>query len=483
MTPQEAEAAIRIRAAAHKARLNSKVETLDEFMIRAFPSVDGQPTVKPTHLQPLLDAYSRVAAGERVKILMTLPPGSGKTLTTLMGHLWLMVRHRKQVMFCSYNNDIATEKSADARDMVKLAGGELRQDRFKANHWHLTNGSSFRAVGIGGTATGGRGDLIDVDDPIKGPEDARSAAHKRRVWDWLWTVLSTRDRAGTSFIVKHTRWAEDDPIGRILAMEQALPTEKRTWEYIHLPALGENDESNIPWYPSEHFRAKRDEYYRAGLASRWHALYQGAPRPPEGTHFKGCRWYNKLPDGPLEWGAGADFAYSASNQSDWNVVAILARDPATQLVYVVHVERWRGGAETHRPKVAEVQSRWPQAFPALFLGSGIEKGAGALIPGIEWRQAATDKVARSMGLSAAWNVHYDDEGEEVGGGRILIPTPEAGPTFDVKAFTDELHSFPGGAHDDQVDAAAGAFIRLGELSPFTRVPRRLGRANNVFVGL
>ncbi|OUJ08373.1 phage terminase large subunit, partial [Acetobacter sp. DsW_059] len=54
----------------------------------------------------------------------------------------------------------------------------------------------------------------------------------------------------------------------------------------------------------------------------------------------------------------------------------------------------------------------------------------------------------------------------------------AGNVFLVKApwnrtFIDELTSFPAGAHDDQVDAAAGAFDRLVNENNWTSIYERL----------
>lgn len=439
-------------------------ETLRDFIPRVSPTIEGATTQAPVHLKPLLDAFARVSRGEVVKILVTLPPGSGKTETTLHSLAWLMGQRTRPVIYGSYNQEMANEKSLRARDIAVAAGLKLRADAFNVKRWHLENGSTFRAVGVGG-GTGGRADLLVIDDPIKGADEARSPTMKARVWSWLWAVLRTRAREWTSTVIIHTRWAEDDPIGRIQQMQEKLPEDERGWETFHLPALDDNDESMIPWYSSKFFRELRAELKAAGQESVWWSLYQGAPRPPEGTTFRGCRTYAELPSEQLEWGAGIDLAYSDSSTADFNAIAVMARHVASDIYYVVHIEHWRGTSETHQPGIDRVRALFPQAFrkKALFRGSGPEKGAEGHLKYMQWKAATADKAARAQPMSAAWNIHEGEDGTEVGG-RVLVPEDDDGTsmsTWDVDGFVRELQSFPG-PNDDRMDAAASAFERVSK---------------------
>lgn len=450
-------------------------EPLLDFILRVSPTIEGVITQPPSHLSDLIDAFHRINDGEVVKAVVTLPPGSSKTETTLHALVWLMQKREFHVVYGSYNQTVADEKSLRARDICVADGGSLRQDASKIGHWRCENKSSFRAVGVGGTATGGRGDLMVIDDPIKDAEEARSPTSKAKIWRWLWSVMRTRHREHTSTILIHTRWAEDDPIGRILGMEQKKPEGEKTWEVFHLPALDENGESCVPWYSTKYVQDLKQELFSAGHSDVWWSLFQGQPRAPEGTIFKNCHTYDKLPDVGLRWGCGVDFAYTGGTSSDFNVIVVMAADE--NFYFIVHVEVWRGGSQSHRPCLQRIREQFPQAFRerALFLGAGSEKGASDYLSDlVEWQNATQDKLARAQPLASDWNVHHDDDGNIVGGGKILVPEDQHGTNRSrwsveskdgslekkpVDAVIQHMHSQPG-PFDDIMDGIVSAHKRL-----------------------
>jgi predicted phage terminase large subunit-like protein len=158
-------------------------------------------------------------------------------------------------------------------------------------------------AGVGGPITGKGAHLLIVDDPIKNDEEARSALHRQKQWDWWQSTASTRLRPGGLFVVVQTRWHRDDLSGRIL---REAKTNGQRWREIKLPALAEDRDplgrapGEALWpevYTVEHLervRTSRTGYY-------WKALYQQDPIAEGSTewpdsYFSPSIWFDEWPD-------------------------------------------------------------------------------------------------------------------------------------------------------------------------------------------
>jgi predicted phage terminase large subunit-like protein len=126
-----------------------------------------------------------------------------------------------------------------------------------------------------------------IDDPIKNDEEARSANHRQKQWDWWQSVASTRLRPRGLTIVIQTRWHRDDLSGRLL---REAKTNGQRWWAVRLPALAEEHDplgrtpGEALWpeiYARENLlkvRAARTNYY-------WRAMYQQDPLAEGGTEW------------------------------------------------------------------------------------------------------------------------------------------------------------------------------------------------------
>jgi predicted phage terminase large subunit-like protein len=149
-----------------------------------------------------------------------------------------------------------------------------------------------------------------------------------------------------------------------------------------------------------------------------------------------------------------DLAWSEKETADYTAGVTVGLDPRTQELFILHVWRQRIGEERLDEALAE---QIAQHGPALV---GVELGA--------YRQAATrDLVRRLNRLLSARRVATVITAVSVStdkGFRAQLPAgrAQAGFVFGDKratwwpAFETELLRFPRGAHDDQVDAYAGA---------------------------
>jgi predicted phage terminase large subunit-like protein len=179
------------------------------------------------------------------------------------------------------------------------------------------------------------------------------------------------------------------------------------------------------------------------------------------------RWFDVVAAAPLhakrvrKWDL-AGTRKIAGSDPDWTVGALLARD-ALGIVYVEHMERMR-----ESPNVVE------QAVVNLAAQDRARYGRGVIV-GLpeDAGQAGKAQAQYLAGRLAGYVVKIVREDRSTGG-KAVRATPfasqaEAGNVKIVDGewnedFFAEVDVFPAGAHDDQVDAVAGAFNLLVERS-------------------
>ena len=188
------------------------------------------------------------------------------------------------------------------------------------------------------------------------------------------------------------------------------------------------------------------------MAYTFAGQYQQRPAPREGGNFQ-RRWFGE-PVGAAPADAkrvrGWDLAASAA-KGDWTAGVLMARDKAG-IFYVEHVERFRGSA--HDVEQAIRNTAW-QDGKQVHIRLPQDPG-----------QAGKGQAEYLIRALAGWTVTAEREtGSKETRASPFASQCEAGNVKLVAgpwnaAFLAELENFPMGAHDDQVDAAAGAFERL-----------------------
>lgn len=130
-----------------------------------------------------------------------------------------------------------------------------------------------------------------IDDPVKGREDADSAATQRRLRDWYTSVAYTRLMDDGAIVLCMTRWTTDDLAGWLLKEHR-----HEGWEVITLPAINDRKEALWP----ERFPLPVLEKIRKTLPARdWEALYQQRPFLEEGNIYKRAWWQAWPSEKPL----------------------------------------------------------------------------------------------------------------------------------------------------------------------------------------
>ena len=381
----------------------------------------------------------------------------------------------------------------------------------RVSEWETADGGGLKAVGVGAGVTGFGADLIIVDDPVKGREEASSEICREKLWNWFNDDLSTRLEPDGAIILIQTRWHEDDLAGRLLK-EQADGGEQ--WTVVSLPALAEaaemqNDEYRImneeqnsahdvlqsssashssasssssishssfdihnSSFPSdpldrspgealwpdrfsasyfERLRERRGEFYFA-------SLYQQRPVPAEGGVFK-REWFRFIVDQPpkgLKWKRGYDLAISTARTADYTATFRVAFD-AEGYLYIDGGCRRRIGFPEQKRLISHyirTERDTEHGIETALHGRAFmqELHSDARHHGRRFRgvDARGDKLRRAgTWLTAAAE------------GRIRLVRGHWN-----RAFVDEVCSFPHGKHDDQIDAVSVA-MALYDRQPAT----------------
>ena len=245
--------------------------------------------------------------------------------------------------------------------------------------------------------------------------------------------------------------------GRLLAQPSETPDGLpcRPWKLINYPAIAEHDEK----YRREGEALHPDRYPLSDLRekqatmppSEWAALYQQRPIPAGGGVFKED-WINYYTTPPAEFDKivlSWDMTFKDSDGSDYVVGAVWAR--AGGQFYLLDQVRGRWDFVTTMHQFIALSKKHKKAMRKLVEdkanGSAIIDTLKTQIPGIIPVTPTESKEARASAIATLWEAH-----------NVFLPSPEIAPW--IRSFTDELLSFPAGAHDDQVDAMTQALQDL-----------------------
>jgi predicted phage terminase large subunit-like protein len=436
--------------------------TFREFIAATHPRYAFYP-----HLEPLIAALQAVADGELARLMVFMPPRHGKseTVSRLFPAYYLLRHPERWAALASYGADLAYTLSRAARDLYGRGGGALRDDAAAVKLWMTAGGGGLWAAGVGGPATGKGAHLAIVDDPIKDAEQAQSPTIREKHKDWWRSTWSTRFEPGAAAVVMATRWHEDDLSGFLLSQEGDEP---EGWHLIDMPALaGERPE---PAYPAsvtvepdprptgaalcpERYPAEKLAQVRRRIGDFWFdSLYQQTPRPRDGGLFSAApRFVDAAPRQATRvryW----DKAGAAPGKGDYTVGALLAFDG--ERWYVEDVQRFQAPAAERNARIVTTAELDRATYGHVRTFVEQPPGLG---------KEATDAVIR---LLAGFSAHAEPvRGDKVERAEPFAAQWQAGSVALVRApwcatFVDELAAFPYGRHDDQVDAAAGAFRQL-----------------------
>lgn len=424
------------------------------------------------HLQLIDRELMDLANGINKRLILTLPPRHGKSMlvSQYFPAWYLGMNPDKQVILSSYQADFASQFGRKARDVLDeygetLFGLSVRSDSSAADRWGIEDHiGGMQTAGAGGPITGKGADCLIVDDPYKNWQEANSALIRDRMWDWWGSTARTRLEPGGIALVVHTRWHQDDLIGRLL---QAQEEGGEKWRVVNFPAISDDGEALWP----ERYDVPALEEIRKSIRSQyiWEALYQQRPTPREGGLFRAAwlRYYTvqgeylrltrfdehnrPLPDVIVSRREAmvfvtADTATKAKTSADYSVIATWLFHRATGSLALLDVIRKKVDTPDLLPLLSGACLQARAKFVLIEeASSGTEliqllRKNNACIGGIPVKSYLTgslDKVARSAPAQLRME-----------SGMIYFPAFETAWKAECVA---ELLSFPKSINDDFVD--------------------------------
>lgn len=262
-------------------------------------------------LKPLVDALQRLADGKIELLGISLPPGVGKTTLAIFFLTWLAGKEpEKPILGGSHSNSFLRGVYEECQRIMQPDGDYLWQEVFPNVKVVKTNAQDmmidlgtpkrfatleFSSIGSGNAGKVRAEQLLYCDDLCQGIEEAMS----RERMDTLWTKYSTdlRQRKIGACRELHiaTRWSVHDVIGRL---ERAYDNNSKA-EFIAVPALNENEQSNFDYPIEAGFTTKFYLEQREMMDdASWRALYMNQPIEREGQLYNEdqLRRYFELPD-------------------------------------------------------------------------------------------------------------------------------------------------------------------------------------------
>jgi phage terminase large subunit-like protein len=455
-----------------------EAEPLGEFIQRVTPRYPP-----PRHVQPIIEQFEAARlrsaeGGDPIRVCISMPPRHAKSETVFNGLAWWMAHVPADThAYLSYSVQQARSQSRKIRRRAVDAGVALDRKMANLDEWRTSSGGGLFASGVDGPLTGkGITGLAVIDDPFKGRSDADSATMRETVWDWFTSVVMSRLEDASVMIV-HTRWHEDDLIGRL--------SRDPRWTIINLPALAEVDDplqrdpGAALWpamYPVDVLLEQR-----ALDAFNFDALYQGRPRPRGATVFKEPTYYDPDAFDLTGWRLVLYADPAASKKTTANhssILALAVKGYGLQMEgRVIDVYRKQETIPQFVRDLMAFQARHGHTVANVESVAGF-KAVAQMLRDIDPQVLVNevtplgDKFQRAQPAASAWN---GDPGDPA----AVPPRPPVPPRLLVplrapwlKDFLAEVKAFTGvnDAADDQVDCLSGAWNEAANAISF-QAPR------------
>ena len=439
------------------------------FIQEIFPLVSPNGSLmRNWHLEAIAYALTRVLKGEVRRLIITVPPRSLKSICASVAFPAFVLGHnpRLRLICASYAENLALAHSRSCREVMRsrlyqrlfphtqIVLGQDNQMEFAT-----TRGGYRLSTSVGGTLTGRGGNFVIIDDPMKA-QDAFSEAARTNVREWYsHTLLSRLDnKSEDAIVLVMQRLHVDDLAGHLL--------EQGGWTHLNLPAIAELEHDILIGpgrvqprkigdllHPEREPKSVLDEAKSEMGSMAFNAQYQQEPITEDGNLVK-WSWFGIYDEPPQRTAADKiivswDTALSEKDLASYSVAVVLQVRGET--VYVLDVIRERLEYPELRRKVIEMHRKWRNACNGYSLL--IEnKGSGmGLIQDLKREhihaiaiEPKGDKIMR-----------MNNQTGRIEAGSVLLPRRASW----LEEFRREICAFPGGRHNDQVDAFSQALDR------------------------
>lgn len=422
----------------------------------------------------LQNALERIRRGEKVRIILAIPPRHGKTqLSSIYFPAWALGKYPDMKFILStYGMNLSEDNGRKTRDVISsdvyqsiFPHVKLRGDQKAKAKWVVTGGTenvegSYTAVGIGTAVTGSGAQCILLDDPHKDRQEAESDTISDMVWEYYRSTLYSRLEGHGGVIIIMQRWNQKDLVARVL--EESEKNKKAgepydEWEVIQFPAIAEKDEyinnvlvrkegdplwkSKFPLDVLHNIKSTQGTYHFA-------SQYMQTPinRETQEFHEETFRYFDEedLAGKYLRYYTLVDPAISQKKDADNTVVVTVAKEVNGPNIY-----RIREDAGHFTPA---------QTVDLIFVHQS-QYLSEVHIETVQYQQALKYAVIEEQRKRGQYFVvkELKAKGDKKLRIRGLVPMYQAGVIWHRhadQAYESELLSFPNGKHDDRIDAMA-----------------------------
>lgn len=436
-----------------------------EYSRYIFKERRGMDLLPADHHKIVCDALEKVFIGDIKRLIINIPPRSGKTELAVKDFISWCLGNVKDCEFihASYAKDLATANVSETRNIMQheayaavFGSPSFRQDSNAKDFFKTDQGGAVMAVGVGGGVTGfGAGKMrptfggaIIVDDPHK-PAEANSDAIRKSTLAWFQNTLESRKNSNeTPIIVIMQRLHEEDLSGFLEAGGNG-----EDWTVIRIPAIRADGSSF--WQENSNFAIDKLRVMESSNAYVFAGQYLQLPAPIGGGILKDA-WYQYWDILPkMKWRKiYADTAQKTKEHNDYSVFQCWGDDGQGGKYLIDQMRgKWeapelisaaRGFWAKH--KAADVPSMGhlrAMMVEDKVSGTGlIQTLSRERIPVIGIKRNI-DKITRAM-----------DAAPHLQAGHVYLPRAENW----VRDFMAESSQFPNGKNDDQLDPMLDAVV-------------------------
>lgn len=418
------------------------------------------------HHRKLANLLMDIADGKKDRIAVSVPPRHGKShlISTLFPAWYLGKFPNKKVLMVSNTTDLAVDFGRKVRNIIAdprysaiFPTISLSQDSKSAGRWSTNHNGEYFATGVGSALAGRGADLLLIDDPhdeqdlLAGNFDALEKAYQ-----WFTFGARTRLMSQGKIAIVHTRWHQDDLIGR-LVRDSTNNVEADQYEIFEFPAILPSGRALWP----EKFDLTALGRTKASMAAyQWNAQYMQAPSAEEAALVKREWWMPWKEEDPPRCDyviMALDAAAESHNRADFTAITTWGvfsddklTDGASHLILLNAVNVRVEFPELKELALKEYKEWEPDAFIVEKKSAGTQlyqelRRIGVPVQEFTPGRNTGDKIARMNAIS-----------DIIRSGMVWYPEGRRW----AEQVIEQCVSFPYGSNDDLVDTTSMALARF-----------------------
>lgn len=449
--------------------------TLEDYIQIAWGQIDPSSYVHGWHVGIISEYLTAISTGEIRKLLINIPPGFSKSsIVSVLWPSWDWIRTpERKIIAASYDAKLALRDAKRMRDLVLSSWYRARWgDRVRISPGQAKGMGAFRndqgghrfSTGVGAGFTGWHADVHICDDPHRAKDVQGSADKVRKHLEdakvWWSQTMPTRatNRATLARVVVMQRLHEAD-LSQVCLEEGGyehlcLPLHYQEYrgKTFSLPTPGDLRSTPGELLCEARINDQAATELRKELGSAAaDAQLEQRPASEAGRIIQRAwltKYWRELPQGG-QFLQSWDMAFKGGASSD--PVAGQVWYAHRGVYYLVDQICRRMSMSETVAAVISLTGKWPKALGKIVEdkanGPAVVDMLHKAIPGLVLVSPEGGKEARAHAVAPLFEA-----------GSVLLPDPALHPW--VHDYIEELATFPGAPHDDQLDATTQILLYL-----------------------